>query len=465
MRDIKPTGNIRKVPSHKHSDTLPPEAAELLHTHAKKAKKRRFTGSKVSITNVHVPRQSVAKRSESRPLFASVPTNTKKRRARRMSMSLGGKERTIALGLLGALLVMGGIAALIFLPTASIALTIQTAPLLVDQKLTIATNPSAIPNAIPGSVFTQQVDVQGSSPVTSTEVVGNKATGKVQLINKTFDEQKIKERSRLVTKEGTLFYMKGSATIPAASPSGVTSVIVDVEAAEAGEQGNISAQRLDFAALDSSAQSLVYGQSLDTFTGGSGETVSVVKEADIEQAKAAAASEARLQVEQAAQSQLQKGWLLLDESWDVALSQFTPSSAVGDRVESIPYTAQATVRVMAFREDAMNAAVEQALTSQLTEDYMLFPGPISYTKSVDTSNWDAGQVSMTARVTHTTIPSFSIATLKEKLAGRKEEEAKNYLTGLPGVQNASVTLWPFWVQRVPEIQKRIDIQLASDREL
>src|SRR3989344_2853834 len=464
MRDIKPTGNIRKVPPHKDPEKLPPEAERHLQKHAEKTSKRRFTGSKVSIANVHVPKQVVAEKTEHRPLFASVPTNTQKHaKKKRIYMSLGGKERTIILSLLGALALMGGIAAFIFLPTASIALTIQTAPLLVDQKLTIASNNAAVPNAIPGSIFTQQVDVQGSSPVTSTEVVGAKATGKVQLINKTFDEQKIKEKSRLVTKEGVLFYMVGSATIPEASPSGVSSITVDVEAAEAGEQGNIAAHRLNFAALDSSAQSLVYGQSVDTFTGGSGETVAVIKETDIEQAKAAASSQARLQVEQAAQSQLQKGWLLLDESWHVALSSFTPTGAVGERIDAIPYTAKGTVHVMAFREDAMNAALQQALTSQLTEDFMLFPGPISYTKSVEKADWDAGPVRLTTRVTHTTIPTFSLETLKDKLAGRKQDEAQSYLTGLPGVQNASIELWPFWVQRVPEIQKRIDIQLSSDR--
>lgn len=474
MRDIKPTGNIRKVPHHGAPDELPPEAKKLYEKHVKKATTRRFAGSKVPVTNVHVPKQSLPEKRrasvpeviEERPLFANVDITKKApRKKKRISMRLGKKERTLLLSLLGVVVLTAGIAAFIFLPKAAIGLTIKTAPLLIDQKFTIATNIAALPNAIPGNVFSQKIDLQGSSPVTSTEVVGTKAKGSVQLINKTFDEQKIKERSRLLTKDGVLFYMLGSATIPAASSSGVSSVTVQVEAAESGEQGNIAPQKLNFAALDASAQTVVYGQNTVAITGGTGQQVKVIKEADMEAAKAAVTAQAKAQVMGTAQSQLQKGWSLLDESWDTKLDVFTPTGKVGDRVENIPYTATGTVRVMAFKNDTLMSVLENALKTELNKDYMLFPGPISYTKSVDKVDWDKGQVDITTRVTHTTIPTFSLDTLKDKLAGRSKTEAINYLQGLPGVQNATIDTWPFWVQSVPEIQKRIDIKLSSDREL
>lgn len=455
------------MPSHSTPEELPEDAKELYEKHAKRPSGRRFTGSKVDITNVHVPKQHVPEKKkeevalESRPLFASVKHSKKKK----PSMKLGRKERIILWSLLGLAIVAAILAAVIFLPSAKISLTVQTAPLLVDQKLTVSSNAAAIPNAIPGSPIVQEVIVQGSSPVTSTEFVGTKATGTVQLINKTFDEQKIKERSRLVTKDGILFYMTGSANIPGGSSGGVGGVNIQVEAAEAGPKGNITSQRLDFAALDKSAQALVYGQSQGTFTGGKGEEVKVIKEADIEQAKAAAGLEGKKQVEQAARAQLQKGWLILEESWDSKMVEFTPTGKVGDKVESIPYTAKMTVRVMAYKEEALTVALQNALKERLDENYMLFPGPLSYTKSVDAMNWEKGEISMTARVTHTTIPALSIDTLTDKLMGRKKAEAIAYLQGLPGVQFATIELWPFWVQSVPDIQKRVDIEIKSDREL
>ncbi len=423
--------------------------------------KRRFTGSKVDITNVHVPKQHI----EHRPLFATVETKTKPPKRKKAPMHLGEKERTILLSLLGVAIIAAGLAAFIFLPSAKISLTLQTAPLLVDQKLTLSSNAAAIPNAIPANPFTQEVSVQGSSPVTSKEFVGTKAKGTVQLINKTFNEQKIKENSRLVTKDEVLFYMSQSAIIPAGSSGGVGSVSVQVEAAEAGPKGNITAQKLDFAALDASGKALVYGQSKNTFTGGTGDQVKVIKDVDLEQAKTAAGAQAKTQVEPAARAQLQKGWSILEESWDSKITEFIPTGKIGDKVDAIAYTAKATVRVMAYKEEALTNALQDTLKQRLDENYMLFPGPLSYTKSVDTTTWDTGEATITARVTHTTIPTISIDTLNDKLAGRKKEEAIAYLQGLPGVQFATIELWPFWVQSVPEIQKRVDIQIKSDRDL
>ncbi|MDA1169112.1 MAG: hypothetical protein O3A36_02130 [bacterium] len=465
MRDIKPTESKRKTPRRKSPDELPPEAQQLYEEHAAKAPSRRFTGSKVPVTNVHVPKQSFTRVSEERPLFAKVDiTKRSLKKKKRISMRLGKKERTLLLSLLFIGLITAGIAAFIFLPKASIALIVKTAPLLIDQKFVISTNPETSPNSIPGTVFSQDIRVEGSVPVTSTETIGTKATGTMQLINKTFDEQKIKERSRLITKDNVLFYMKTSATIPAASNSGVASITVQVEAAEAGEQGNIAPQTLHFVALDTTAQALVYGQNTVAFTDGSGKDIKIIRDIDLAQAKDAAIAQAKTLVRDAAQAQLQVGWSLLEESWDTKLTAFDPIGKVGDNVDAIPFTAAGTVRVMAFKDDALMTTLENALKTALNKDFMLFPGAISYTKSLDSTNYETGQAGITARVTHTTIPVLSLDTLKDKLAGRSKAEAINYLQGLPGIQNATIDTWPFWVKNVPEIPKRITIKISSDRQ-
>ncbi|MEO6077620.1 MAG: baseplate J/gp47 family protein, partial [Candidatus Andersenbacteria bacterium] len=406
---------------------------------------------------------------EKRPLFAVVPrkvdtkNKARKHKKSRTKMLLGTKETKIALALFAVLLVAGGIAAFIFLPSATIAINIQTAPLLVDQKLTIATNPAAVPNAVPGTVFSQQVQIQGGSPVTTTETIGTKATGTVKLINKTFDVQKIKEKSRLATKDGAIFYMVGSATIPASSASEVASTTVQVEAADAGEKGNLQPQHLDFAALDDSAQKLVYGEVETALTGGSGQVVKVVGDSDLDAAHEAAKSQAKAQVEQQAKAQLQSGFTLLDESWDVKLDAFQPAQKTGDKAENVVFTATATAKVFGYQESVLNSALQSALTSHLDANSSLFPGPLSFTKSVDSTDWDKGLANITARVTHSTIPNFSLDTLKDKLVGRSKDEANTYLSNLPGVQTADLKLWPFWVQSIPSIQQRINISINPIR--
>lgn len=371
---------------------------------------------------------------------------------------LGHRERKIALVLLVLVAVVGVLAAFIFWPKAHVNLILRTAPLLVDEQLTIRSQ-AGDASSLAGSAFFREVEVTGESATRSTEVVGVKARGSVLLVNRTVTEQKIKEQSRLVTKDDTLFYMLQSANIP---PSG--SVSVEVEAAEAGTQGNIEPQRLNFAALDASAQSLVYAEAKAAISGGSGETVAVVKEADLNAARADAGSKARNQVEQEIRDELPKGWTILDESWNMEATQFNTQVAVDTRQPTIPYTARVTVRVMGYEQEALEQKLKTALEARLDQDYMLFPGPIAYSKTIKAVNWEQGEATISARVTHTTIPRFSIETLRDKLAGRGEEEAKTYLAGLPGVRSVELELSPFWARTIPRIEKRIILDLQPERQ-
>ncbi|MEX2054852.1 MAG: baseplate J/gp47 family protein, partial [Candidatus Andersenbacteria bacterium] len=221
---------------------------------------KRLAGATVPVSNIHVaPPEKILRSMPSKPLSKPVtkplpvaplpPTHvpTKPAAVPPTKVRVGHRERKFVVGLIVLAILAALLAGFIFIPLATIALSLRTAPLLVDERLTIQAEVGSA-EAVPGSAFFREVQVEGTAPVTSTEVIGTKATGTVQIINRATEVQKIKEQSRLVTKDGELFYMQGSATIPAAgagSPSGVT---VTIEAAEAGEQGNIPTQRLNFAA-------------------------------------------------------------------------------------------------------------------------------------------------------------------------------------------------------------------------
>jgi hypothetical protein len=292
----------------------------------------------------------------------------------------------------------------------------------------------------------------------STQFVGEKASGTVSIVNRTVDEQKIKDQSRLVTDDGTLFYMQTPAFVPANS-----SIPVPVEADEAGPQGNVDSGRLNFAALDEDSQKLVYAEVTQPIAGGSGDEVKVVRAEDLSAAREQAAAMARDQVKGSIQAQLANGWSILDESWSADLTNFDTAIAEGDQQDAIPFTADVRIRVMAFQQSQLQDRLKAALEDRLDENHMLFPGEISFTKSIDDIDWDTAVGHMTVRVTHTTIPTFSLDTLRDKLASRSKEEAESYLEGLPGVQSVDIKLSPFWVQSIPRIDKRIELDLISDR--
>jgi hypothetical protein len=423
---------------------------------------RKLTGSSVPVSTSSVPEPIVSRR----PLGAA---QSPKRQARSAVAAprLGQRERALVGGFLLLLVIAGALAAILFLPSASIKLVLRTAPLLVDEKITIAASgaPAATgTSSLPGSMYFRELEIDGSSPVTSTEVIGKKARGTVQLINRTFDEQKIVDKSRLVTKDGELFYIQTSVTIPPATGGSLSSVLVEVEAAEAGEGGNIDPQRLDFAALPPASQALVYAEAKTNITGGSGETVPIVKAEDIAAARESAGVAARSKIEPDVRGELPGGWSLLDESWSAEILSFDTPVAEGAREAAIPYKARVKLRVLGYETQSLEEHLRQTLEANIDEEYALFPGAISFTTAVDNVNWDTGEATIAARVTHTTIADLSLPTLREKLAGRSEAEARQYLENLPGVSSVSLDLSPFWVNSIPRIQKRINLDLTPERQ-
>lgn len=373
---------------------------------------------------------------------------------------LGGRERVMLVAFVGLTLVVGLIGAIIFLPTAAITLTLRTAPLLVDERLTI-TAADAGEKTVPGTAFFRELGIEDSVPVESTEKVGTKAGGVVVIVNATSQEQPIKDRSRLTASDGQLFYMQKHAIVP---PGG--RMTVPVEAAAAGDEYNLTdSTRLNFAALDASSQRVVYAEvGAGGLTGGSGETISVIKEVDVERARTHAAEQAREQAAREVEGDLEEGWSILPESWTTEFAEFTPQQAVGDRSPTLPYRARVTVRVLGYEKRALEETLRTAVEQQLADDFMLFPGPISYEASVHEVNWDETRTTLAVRVTHSTIPALSLQTLREKLAGRSVEQAQQYLEGLPGVERATMETWPFWVRSIPRIEKRISLNYESNRQ-
>lgn len=481
MRDIRPS----QPPRPKFE---PPEEEKKRELWSNVPKpKARFVGSKVPVANIHIDpplspkpakilptpvKPAVAATAGSakparpvsnpappkRPLFAATPVKPKKAR-----MKLAIRDRKVVAGLLAVVILVGLLGAYLFLPKADVTLVLRTAPLLLDEELTIQAQAEG-GQTIPGTAFLRELAVEGSAPVQSREVVGAKAVGTVQIVNRTVEEQKIKELSRLVTEDGTLFYMQKHAIVPPAAGGTPSRVSVSVEAAEAGPQGNIEPQKLNFAALDAASQSLVYAEATQALTGGSGEEISVVKEADLAAAQAAAQQQARVQAEGEIRGELPDGWVLLEESWTAEVTQFEPGVELESKSSEIPYTANLTVRVLGYEEAKLVEHLRSALESRLEDQFVLFPGPISFTSKVQEINWEEGKGTIVARVTHTTIPDISLDTLKAKLANRSETEARDYLEGLPGVQSATIDLAPFWVTAIPRIEKRIAIEVESERQ-
>lgn len=416
------------------------------------SKQENYSRTHVPVASLSVPKKTPANETpgDSRPMFARPKT------VRTTRVRLGKNERAITLSFIALALVVTLIAAVLFLPTANISMQLKTAPLLLNEEIVIGTNNND--SAVPGTAFLREIKIAGTHKVANSENIGVKSTGVVNIINRTGETQKIKENSRLVTSQGSLFYMKKHAIVPPNS-----SVPVDIEAAEPGSAGNIEPQKLYFAALDETAKNILFAENTRPFTGGKSDLISIVADSDFDLAKQSAVASSLSQAEKEIRADLPGNWIILEESWRSDISDFQPSAKAGEKIPEFSYTARASVKVIGYDKTILEEKLRQSLETKLDPNYMLFPGPISYTQNVKNVNWDDASAELSLRITHTTIPSLSLDTLKEKMTGRSINEAKEYLEGLPAIKTASIELWPFWINTIPRIEKRISIDLLPEK--
>ena len=56
-------------------------------------------------------------------------------------------------------------------------------------------------------------------------------------------------------------------------------------------------------------------------------------------------------------------------------------------------------------------------------------------------------------------PDLNVEELKQEFAGQNEEELRKTVFFLSGLERANISLWPFWVNRVPVDPDKVKIIL------
>jgi hypothetical protein len=72
---------------------------------------------------------------------------------------------------------------------------------------------------------------------------------------------------------------------------------------------------------------------------------------------------------------------------------------------------------------------------------------------------EGDELSVTVTVSADSDPVLDEAAIRERVAGRTEEEAE---TDLAWLGQVDVELWPGWVDRVPELEWRIELRVEGE---
>jgi hypothetical protein len=384
---------------------------------------------------------------------------------------LGAGRAPVAIGLavLALAVVVGGVGAYVFLPTATAVIAPRQGTIgpielriVADPSLTA---PDAEARTVPAVTKPVPVETTQTFEVTGKRVVEVKAKGSVRFRNFDSDEANTIPRGSIVgTRGGIHFRTDREVTIPRAEqvlfqifPASAT---VTITAVEGGPDGNVGKNqiRLIPAGEDPQTTDVI---NLEATSGGKRDEFPRVVEKDIEAATTAlqAALDERFTAAVADPALSADGTTVFPDTADLGAVSYTvdPASLLDQEVETFELGARATGTVLAVDESAVQQVAEANIEPQVEQGYALVDG----SSQVDPlpGMVEEGVISFPVTITAQQVLQVDPDAIEAEIRGKSLADAQAILDGYG---QAQLSVWPDWVGTIPTLDARVDVRMAVD---
>src|SRR6476469_2053793 len=361
----------------------------------------------------------------------------------------------VGLAVAGLAIVVLAVAAWLFLPSASIAITPRAEPISVD--LTVSADPTvttADPAAgvVPAVRLDVPVQVSQTFNTTGVHVEQTPASGEVTFSNyNPVSSNTVPAGSVVSTEGGIRFRTLAGVTIPAGTfvlPNVIPSTRrVAVQAVKAGPEGNVPANAIRVVPQGENPDFLKVNNANPTDGGTRTETPEITQ-AELDKAVAQLEAQLHTTFEDTiaagagapADTTLFPATAVLGPS----VPNPDPKTLVGQAVPTYDLALSATGTVIAVDPRPVNEIATRQLESKIGTDHQLVDGSMDVEVGEGTVGED-GQVSFQATARAQRIPIIDAALLRSLVKGKTRAEAE---AALAPYGTAKVVLWPSWASTV-----------------
>ena len=309
--------------------------------------------------------------------------------------------------------------------------------------------------AVKGLVRKIDLEDTKSYPATGKNVVGQEAVGKVTIYNNYTKNQPLVATTRLLSANNKLFRIKETVNVPANG-----SIEADVYADDPSPEMAISPSRFTIPGLWAGIQDKIYAESKEAIVYQTKATNRITKEdvdngiRDLKQQLVAKAES-----DFAANSgQYSKIIYNVDENSVVN----STDGKVDEEKDNFNVTVKASVVVVAFDDKQAIELAKQKLDNSVSDNKEL----LSFDEKIDYSLTSFNVMQGTASINATfegkvTLKENSQIIDKNKIVGLKKDQLNVYLGSLPGIAGYEVKFYPSFIQKVPTLVDRIDVQIKK----
>ena len=362
-----------------------------------------------------------------------------------------------------AVVLVGGVAAYVFLPSATITVTPRVDP-VVPVSFEVRADPAVVtpdPDAgtVPAERVTIPVGVNGTFPATGKRIEETRASGVVRFTSEnTFVPVTIPAGTRVSTQSGVAFSTRESVTVERASfITGPTSATVAVDAQVPGPGGNVAAGTITELSGDIS-QFLISVTNPDATSGGTRNEFPRVEQADVDGAVTELTAQLETQFAErlADPSTTPSGRTLFPGT--AALGAPTPSvdpaTLVGQEVASFDLGMTAEGAVTVVDEAPLEALAADRIRDAVDPGYRLIEASIEIDPGDPFVEGEAVVFPLSARASQVAV--LDRDELLAAIKGRPVHQARAILEEYGRVE---VTVWPDWVTTIPTLDARLSLEI------
>jgi len=355
-------------------------------------------------------------------------------------------------GIVGVIASVLGLLALhIFFASASIEVQPESRELNIHVKIT--------EEAIPIQVFRVTRETTNLFATTGKEDRAVKARGIIRVYNKYSNStQTLVPNTRFISKEGKLFRSTHRLNIP-----GKGHADVEVIAAQAGGKYNIGPSNFSLPGLAGSAlYTSVYGTSSESMTGGSVQTVSVVTKEDIVAAQEELVASLSENTKEILLRKIPKDIILLPESLEAKVLDTYSLIKEGSELDKFSYTARVRASVFGIQETVSELFARELLSSEMGQEERIDEQSLLVAYRVQSNSEETESISLELAVSSRVYYALDPVELRLRLKGASINRMVALLSEYPHLVSAQVSLWPFWVNTIPENIEKIQVSSSLD---
>lgn len=374
----------------------------------------------------------------------------------------------LLIGTIFVSIILGVVVLHLVFANATILITPKARDLKTDVVITASTkalNVNLESLEIPARVLAKEIEKTQLFDATGSDTVENKAKGTITVYNERTVQQILVTNTRFISENGKLFRTTKRIIIPASSTVDRRLVPgtlnVEVIAAEAGESYNIGAATFSVPGLAGSAfYTLVYGKSTRVMTGGSQGETNVVTKEDIRNAKESLTKTVIRLAEIAILNELPSSFEIAENAFVSEVIDTSTAVSVGAALSQFNYKVKVRVRAIAFQKEYMNEIARGLLGIQINDNELINQNTLIVEYTNDSIG--DGTAKLSASISAKAYVNISASEIKKNVLGKKLSEVESMLRNYEGISKFSISLWPFWVQGVPNDNQRAEVRLILD---